>query len=202
MKLSGAVFVGGKSRRMGTPKQTLRLGSQTLLERTIGSLSALCTEVFVVGGDQSELSIPAGVSWVGDGVHRGKGPLAGIVAALNAATNPYVLCRGVDMPFLSHRLVHHMSELAASHTPVMVVQNGRPATLCAIYHTSLRATFEARLEAGERSVRRALSELEPVFVEEERAREFDPTLQSLVNINTPQDFELIVATMRTKTPLP
>ena len=50
--LSGAILVGGESKRMGSDKALLRFdGSRQLLQQLIEALQSCCQEVLLVGGD-------------------------------------------------------------------------------------------------------------------------------------------------------
>jgi molybdopterin-guanine dinucleotide biosynthesis protein A len=55
-ELSGAILVGGRSRRMGTDKALMLLEGETLLQRTIAVLSLVCCEILVVG-NRSDLQV-------------------------------------------------------------------------------------------------------------------------------------------------
>ena len=77
---AAAVLCGGRSRRMGRDKALLRLGDQTLLERTVGVLSRLAPRVYLACGAEeryAELGLECVLDRLPDG-----GPLAGLEAAL------------------------------------------------------------------------------------------------------------------------
>ncbi len=85
MKASGAVLVGGKSRRMGVDKPLIPFGGQRMIERVVGALGQVVEEVLLVGQGAARLN------WLGlpclEDLRPG-GPLAGIYTALVAARHP------------------------------------------------------------------------------------------------------------------
>ena len=53
--IAGLILAGGASRRMGTPKALLRIGSQTFVDRLVEAFSPVADPVIVVLGHDSEL---------------------------------------------------------------------------------------------------------------------------------------------------
>ncbi|HEX9887939.1 MAG TPA: molybdenum cofactor guanylyltransferase, partial [Nitriliruptorales bacterium] len=105
--LTGVVLAGGHSRRMGVDKAGLTLGDQTLLERAVSCLRAICDEVLVASGDGRRLAGP----WrqVAD-VQADAGPLGGLVAALEAARTPLVAALAVDALSPSQELLMFLAQ--------------------------------------------------------------------------------------------
>src|ERR1700758_5454346 len=94
--VNGFVLAGGQSSRMGTDKAFVELGGHTLLERALQTVSAVASEVWILGsrekfgefGDMIEDEFPD------------HGPLGGIHAALRASCQDLNLILAVDMPFV------------------------------------------------------------------------------------------------------
>src|SRR5581483_8996521 len=99
MRVVGAVMAGGRSTRFGRDKALLELDGETLLSRTVRTLSQATDEVLVVGPPERAGQV-AGVTVLQDGL-LGAGPLAGIATALSARPGDAVLAVAVDMPFLN-----------------------------------------------------------------------------------------------------
>ena len=81
---SALLIAGGRSERLGQPKQSLEIEGETLAARTAGVLAQVARRVTVVGppGERPDW-VPAGCDWVGDPLPHG-GPLVGLVAGLAA----------------------------------------------------------------------------------------------------------------------
>lgn len=91
---SAIVLAGGLSSRMGQDKALLRLGSDTMLSRTIALAYQMGAVDVVVSRNQP--------GFVQD-IHQHQGPLAGLHAALPLCRCRRVLVLAVDMPRLSQR---------------------------------------------------------------------------------------------------
>lgn len=97
--ITGLVLAGGQSRRMGRDKTRIKVGGQTLLQRAQDLLRvAGCDDVLVAGSDDLPDRFP------------GKGPLAGIDAALRKAKSGRLLVVPVDMPQLQAETIKTLME--------------------------------------------------------------------------------------------
>jgi molybdenum cofactor guanylyltransferase len=194
-QVGGIVLCGGQSSRMGRPKAWLPIAGEIMLPRVVRLLSEAVSPLVVVAApDQEVPALPAGVEVVRD-EERGRGPLQGLAAGLAAiegrAEAAYL--SSCDVPFLRPGFVRRLIELLGEHA-VCVPRVGE-------YHHPLAAVYRVDVLPV---VQRLLSEnrLRPFFVfeavptrvvEASELADVDPTLESLRNINTPEDYERAVA---------
>ena len=82
-EVSGVVFCGGRSVRMGSDKALLELEGRSLLEHAVDTLRELTPHVFLATGP-AERYAELGLERVLDKT-GGAGPLAGLAAALEHA---------------------------------------------------------------------------------------------------------------------
>ncbi|HEV2904058.1 MAG TPA: NTP transferase domain-containing protein, partial [Pyrinomonadaceae bacterium] len=94
---------------MGQDKAQLRLGSETLVERIAGQLSAVASSLTLVGGPQARVahSLPK----VPD-VYEKWGALGGIHAALSAAKTDWIIVIACDLPFATRELLERLKSFA------------------------------------------------------------------------------------------
>ncbi len=98
--VGGCVLIGGRSSRMGTPKQLLpRPNGQTWLERTVALLRQVTGQVAIAGTGAVPSSLHACVRL--PDVPDAAGPMAGILAALRWAPQASWLVAACDLPHLS-----------------------------------------------------------------------------------------------------
>jgi molybdopterin-guanine dinucleotide biosynthesis protein A len=97
----GVILAGGQSLRFGGfPKGLQTLAGMPLVGHVHASLSVVCSEVFIEcapGSAYEGWGVPC-IS--ADAAHAGKGPLAGLLAGLQAANGQMVAFAPCDMPLL------------------------------------------------------------------------------------------------------
>ena len=124
---SGLILAGGQSRRFGQDKALWRLGSETLLERTISKLLGVTREIVVVGL-RTGLVVPPGVRAIPDEL-PGAGPLAALLTGLQACRYPLVAVVSCDLPFLNPTLMVYLLHVAQHFDAVVPRVGGRLAPL-------------------------------------------------------------------------
>lgn len=194
---SGVVVAGGQSRRLGEDKRRLRLWGEhgpTLLEHTVGVLTALCDEVVVVLNDPDEWAhLPALLT---PDVIDDAGSLGGIYAGLLAAQGEEALVVAADMPLLNPALLRTMLEEPRTFD-ALVPRSPRPGKarnaldvepLHALYHReSCLEPLRTTLESGRRRIIDFLAMVTVQVIEPEELAHYDPLGWSFRNINTPEE---------------
>ena len=208
---AGVVLAGGRSTRMGVPKAGLEWHGSTLLHRTAALLArTVGGPVVVVRAPGQQLpDLPSGVEVVADPV-EGLGPMQGIAAGLAAVADraPVAFVCSTDLPFLHPAFVRRV--LRGFDEPgidlVLPVARGYRQPLAAGYRTALADLLGKLVAAGnlrpgmllEHCRVRQLNDAE-LLADAELAR-FDPDLDSLLNINAPEDYA--AALRRSERPKP
>src|SRR5579859_6613126 len=198
---AGVVLAGGRSSRMGRPKAALEWHGSTLLRRTVGIMTRATSGPVVVvrAADQDLPELPEG-TLVADDPREGRGPVQGIAAGLAALTGraDVAFVSSTDMPFLHPAFIQRVLRVLedSDDTDVALpVTRGYKQPLAAGYRVSLAGAAE-RLVLQDR--------LRPAFLFDECRVEtlddavlkrdpalaaFDPELDSVLNVNTPADYE-------------
>lgn len=188
--LTAAVIAGGAARRMGTDKRAILVDGIPLLTRSVAAVSRVADEVLVstTRGRPVSVDLP-GVRVVEDRVPDG-GPLAGIEAALAAASNPLVLVVAADMPWLAEGLLELLVTRArdASDAGAVAIRSDRGLEpLLAVYRRKTLTVVTGLVDSGEHRVGHLLEMVVTVAVPPEEWRRVDPDGRSLVNLNAPDD---------------
>ena len=188
--IGGIVLCGGHSRRMGRPKFSLPFGEEVLLQRVCRILSGVVSPIVVVAAADQEIpGLPDGVKIVRD-EYDSQGPLAGIATGLDALRNDVdaAFVTSCDAPLLLPEFVQRLIELLDDHDVAAPTDGQYDHVLAAVYKTT-QADHARRLLAEDR--RRPLFLLEEsnsLKVPVEELRNVDPNLDSLRNVNTPEDY--------------
>lgn len=176
--------------RMGTDKALLRLGGETLLSRAVASLVGLTDEVFVVGREVVEGSLP--VRAVPD-ARPGAGSLGGVYTALLAMHGSRCLVVGCDMPFLNRRLLAYMLDLSAGYDLVIPRLDDCFEPLHAVYARACLEPIRGLLDKGELRILDFFAQVRVRYVGREEIAVFDPELLSFFNVNTPEQLQKAIA---------
>lgn len=188
--MTGIVLAGGRSIRMGKDKASLELSEQTLLSRVVQTVSLVCPEVIIAGGEQSLADgFGPDVRWVSD-QPGSVGPLAGVTAGLQAARHDACLVVACDMPFLTPALLSHLVDRLETFDAVVPISRGVSQYLHAAYSRSAAPTAQALLRLKARSVHELVVRLRVLHLSEKHCARFDPTGLSCFNMNTPADLAL------------
>ena len=174
MAVSGALLVGGASRRFGSPKALARFDGETLAERSWRVLGEACDERFAIGKSADGLALPFPV--IGDGSSV-RAPLAGVVGALRVASYDVCVMLPVDCPLVTARLLRQLADACAE---VAVTTTG---PLPGAYQRCALAVLERRLGEGRLALYEALGELV--------VRRIAANADELVNVNTPEDLHAV-----------
>jgi len=191
---SGFVLAGGRSRRMGTDKAFVELDGRTLLTRALDLLHALTDNVGIVGPAAKF----AAYGPVIEDAYAGRGPLAGIHAALISSTTELNLILAVDLPFVTEPLLRFLIEQA--HAPDALVTVPRIAggyqPLCAVYRRGFAPLAQAALESGKNKIDALFAATTTHILEESELSRFAFGVAMFENLNTPEDLRRAVLEKR------
>jgi molybdopterin-guanine dinucleotide biosynthesis protein A len=185
--LTGLVLAGGASSRMGVDKAALIVDGEPLARRATRVLGSVCGLVLVASGDGHRLAW-LGLPEVAD-VHPGAGPLAGLIAGLEAIATPLVAVVAVDMPDASGAVLRLLAERAPGHDAAVPRTERGLEPLHAVYARAAAPALRAAFEDGERSVTSALERIDVVVVGPGDWASADPSGRFARNLNRPEDLD-------------
>jgi molybdenum cofactor guanylyltransferase len=191
MTTAGIVVCGGQSKRMGRPKAWLPFASEIMLPRVVRLLRQAVAPVVVVAAPGQDLPpLPPDVAVVAD-EQRGRGPLQGLAAGLKALQGraEAAYASSCDVPFLQPAFVRRLIELLGSSSICVPHVGDYYHPLAAVYRIDVLAAVE-RLLAEDRLRPIFLFEAVPTrIVTAAELSDVDATMQTLRNLNTPEDYE-------------
>ena len=192
MDVGGIVLCGGQSRRMGRCKATLPFGGEVMLLRVLRLLGEVVEPRVVVAAPAQQLPpLPPEVLVIRDRA-EGRGPLEGLFCGLSALGQcvdaAYVT--GCDVPLLQPPFIRRMTQLLGEHDVVVPVEGRFHHPLAAVYRTRLVATIADLLAHDELRMISFYDRVSVRRVDVHALRDVDPDLQSLMNINRPEDYAL------------
>lgn len=180
-KISGVILAGGLGRRMGgTDKGLQVLRGQPMVHWVIERLGPQVDELLINANQNGERYAAFGHRVVPDQIPDFAGPLAGLHAALSAATHPLVATAPCDSPFLPSDLISRLfSALTVANADLAVAKTfDQPHPVFCLCRRSVLPHLTAFLESGGRKIDRWYSTLNIIEVP------FDDVADAFENINT------------------
>jgi molybdopterin-guanine dinucleotide biosynthesis protein A len=192
--LPAIILCGGRSRRMGRNKLELPLKGSTLYGCVEAIFASFASELVVVAaeGAAPPTALPR-VTVVFD-ERPNIGPLEGLRVGLEQCATrgaEMAMVGTCDAPLVVPELYQFMSGLLARSPEIEAVvpfHDGKWYPLTAVYRTSVIPQIRARLARDEYKARELVESLPVIRVTTSMIAAVDPGLQSLRNINTPQDY--------------
>jgi molybdopterin-guanine dinucleotide biosynthesis protein A len=183
-KITGVILAGGLGRRMGGIDKGLQeLRSRPMVQWVIERLAPQVDELLINANQNGERYAIFGYRVVPDQIPDFAGPLAGLHAALSAATTPLVATAPCDSPFLPADLINRLqAALVAEHADLSVARTFDQAhpVFCLCKRDVLPHLTEF-LHSGGRKIDRWYSTLKVVEVA------FDDQVAAFENINTREE---------------
>jgi molybdenum cofactor guanylyltransferase len=191
---AGIVLAGGRSSRMGESKAWLEWHGSTLAHHAAELLRGVGPVVVVRAAGQALPALPPGVEVVDD-ARADVGPLQGIATGLAAVAAPRAFVCAVDMPFLHPVFVRRvLVALTTDLDVVLPVALGHQQPLAAAYRTALAPRIDALIAAGRTRPGMLFDEVrvlrldEAALLADAALAAADPALDSLLNVNHPDDY--------------
>jgi molybdopterin-guanine dinucleotide biosynthesis protein A len=179
----GLLLAGGRSRRMGRDKALLERDGRSQLEHAHALLERHVQRVFVsTRPDQADEPERSRFEQIVDR-HDDLGPLAGILAAMDAYPDVDWLVLACDLPNVGDDTISHLlANLSVKHpfTAYVSSHDGLPEPLCAIWRSGSDRLIGRLLDDGIRCPRKILIRSDTHLVAQEDPRWLD-------NVNTPDD---------------
>ena len=156
--ITAIILAGGQSRRMGRDKASLPLGEQTLLEQLIEQLAGRFQEI-IISVSKGQPYPLNNVRQVEDR-YENAGPLAGLLAGLQASSSDISLVVPCDQPEIDLGIVRDMLQVLGQHDLVYLRLDSQiPHPLFALYRRSLLPVIERLIKEKKLSVLYLLTEV-------------------------------------------
>jgi molybdopterin-guanine dinucleotide biosynthesis protein A len=186
---SGVILAGGKNSRFGGfNKAFIEIEGEKIINHQIKILSELFDQIIVVS-NQPELFVELKNIQITSDRFKSLGPLAGIDAALQIATNQNIFLVSCDMPFINkYMIVRVLDEFENSDIDILISKTPQfRQPLFGAYSKKIKEKLDNFLKTSEKlSIQEFLSNINYGFVLFENSKEID---LNFININSIEDLE-------------
>ena len=185
--VTAIVLAGGKGKRLGQAKATLKLGERTIIEEVVEQMEAIAAEVIVVTSP-AQNNLPHNLNaQVYTDIQPGRSALGGVYTGLVKSSNQYNLVVACDMPFLNLDLLKHMISLSAGVDIVTIKVGPNVEPLHAVYSKGCIEHIESMFAKDDLQVSHLLDAVVVRYIDENELDEYDPHHLSFFNINNKTD---------------
>ena len=193
MNRGAIVLCGGKSSRMGQDKATLPFGPEMMLQRVVRILSLTIEPssiVVVASSEQILPELPAPVIVTRD-TRSNRGPLEGIATGLRSMPNSVesVYATSCDVPLMVPEFVAMMFERLGNDDIAVPYDGQYHHPLAAVYRPRVLTVIESLLAMDRLRPRFLFDRVSTTEVQVDDLRQVDPTLSTLMNLNSPEDYQ-------------
>ena len=190
LKIGGLVLCGGHSRRMGLDKASLPFGPETMLSRVVRKLSKVVSPIVVVAAkDQTLPELPKSVLVARD-LEADRGPLQGLCSGMTCLQGSVdaLFATSCDVPLLIPAFVQRLIKLLGAHDVVVPVDTQFHHPLAAMYHIRILGQIQELLNSNRLRPIHLYEKVHTLRIDVQDMRSVDPNLNTLTNLNRPEDY--------------
>ena len=153
--IAAVILAGGRGTRMdGADKGLVGYQQRPLIEWVLQAVRPQVSEVLISANRNIDAYAQYGCRVVQDAMSNFPGPLAGVLAAMNAVNTPWLLVTPCDSPHLPANLAQHLLEAAqATDAPLAIAADPqREHYTTMLVQTRLADSLRDYLQSGQRAV--------------------------------------------------
>jgi molybdopterin-guanine dinucleotide biosynthesis protein A len=190
MRVGAVILGGGRSTRMGVAKADLPFGDETMLARVARRLAEVASPIVVVSGhgrNSPHLTTPCRIAF---DAHADRGPLEGLAAGLRAIGHDAdaIFATTCDAPLVVPEFVRILADRLGACDAAIPWDGEFLHPLSAVYRVRVLPAIERMLAADRLRPMDLANEVTTVRVSVDDLRMVDARLDSLRNLNRPEDY--------------
>jgi len=187
--VTGVILAGGKNIRMGESKAFLEIAGQRIIDRTVELFKGIFSQVILITHTPLKYSY-LDIEIVIDIVPK-SGALIGIYTGIFYSSHPYCFVTACDMPFLNRKVIEYMITIRKDYDVVIPHLEDGYHPLHAIYSKQCIHSIEKHIHEDNLKIIDFFDKIKAKEVTTDEINSLDPTLNSFLNINTPEDLTRI-----------
>ncbi|GAA0324689.1 molybdenum cofactor guanylyltransferase [Bacillus carboniphilus] len=181
----------------GKLKALLEFNSESILERQLREMYRVCDEIIIVSNQPDRIPKDERIHQIVSDRIPGKGPLSGMHAGFEAASNSYIWVVACDMPLISNQasilLLDEMKKENADAAIPYIEDGLHP--LHGVYRRAVAAKIESSLKKSEYKVQAFLQKIQCQIIPEEVFIGNRMETSFVTNVNTPREYKNLLQKM-------
>jgi molybdopterin-guanine dinucleotide biosynthesis protein A len=186
---TGIILSGGKSTRMGENKALIKIEGIPIIQRIHNLFEKLFKEIIIVT-DQKERFSDINAKVYSD-IFPNRGVLAGIYTGLFFSNYQYAFCVACDMPFLKESVIRFLLRKIGDYDVIVPKTRDGLQPLHAIYSKKCLEPIKKIILQNKFKILDLYPIVRVKIILEKEFSDLDPANESFINVNTPEDLDLI-----------
>ncbi len=184
MKNTLVILTGGKSKRMGTDKALLKVGTKTLIEHMVSIFSDHFDEIILSVNESGHFDgLNLSAQEIED-IHKGVGPMGGLHAVFTKTDIEKFFVCAVDTPFVIPSAAIEMTKQSEGYDVcALIKEDGKTEPLFAVYNRSSFEEINKMINEKNYKMRDLFDRLKVKYIPR-----YDLN-KSFANLNTREDYE-------------
>lgn len=183
--VTGIIFAGGKSSRMGFDKALALYKGQPMISYSIELLKPFCNRILI--SSSNTLHKDLGYECISD-EYQDTGPIGGLSSCLHQSSTEVNICLPCDVPEMKPAVIRHLLS-AYDYSSCIVPLTPLPEPLIAVYPKAVKGVVKQMISEGKYQMTGIFARFPVKYVE---LNEFNlqHAKHSFANINKPSDLGL------------
>lgn len=187
--VTGIILAGGKSSRMGVNKSFLKLGNQTIIERTAKLMKLIFNELIIITNSPDEyafLNLP-----VYEDIYKSRGPLGGLHSGLKNSKTEKNFIISCDVPLMTKEMIEYIVNYKTEKPIAICEASGYYQSLVGIYQkifaNKIKDSICTDSNIKSKSLFEFIDDNDVEIIKVEHLPFYDKKI--FFNLNSPEDFE-------------
>ena len=187
----GAVLAGGKSRRFGSDKSSVKLGDKSLIEHTISKIENNFKEILIITNNENIIFNNNNVFLINDIIKGYLGPLVGVLTAMdwvkkNKKNYNWIATFPCDTPFFDQSVIETIIKYPQKSTKKLffLKSGNKRHNIFGLWSMELKDILLKDINNGYRKVEEWANKVGSEIIEINSKND-----NNFLNINTKEDLE-------------
>ena len=187
----GVVLAGGKSKRFGSDKTSIKLGDKTLIEHTITKIENYFQEILIISNNENHLINKKNVFLTKDLIDGHLGPLIGVLSAMdwiekNNKNYKWIATFPSDTPFFDQKVIENLKNCTINQSKKLffIKSGNKRHNIFGLWSMELKETLKTDIDNGIRKVEDWANKVGSEIIEMNSDNDYN-----FLNINTKEDLE-------------